>query len=222
MAGSSNIKDFIQWALCGFLVAMVTTFFLNRWDRTPKAPTNQPIIKLGSTTTTPTLPVISEVQPFSLTNQLGKIVTKTDLDGSPWLANIIFTRCPTVCPKITQTVSTILPELPEALKVVSLTTDPAHDTPTVLGKFAELNQAQTDRWYFLTGDKASLMKLAVTDLKMISKPKTPDHQESPNDLFVHSSLLILVDGAGQVRASFESDSPDLLNQIQAALKKLNP
>ena len=222
MAGSYNIKDFIQWALFGFLVAMVATFLLSRRDRTPKTPTNQPIIKTVTTNAAPTLPVISQVQPFSLTNQLGKVVTQTDLDDAPWLANIIFTRCPTVCPKITQTVSTILPELPESLKVVSLTTDPAHDTPEVLGKFAELNQAQTNRWHFLTGDKASLMQLAVTDLKMISKPKTPEHQESPNDLFVHSSLLILVDGAGQVRAAFESDAPDLLNQIQAALSKLKP
>ena len=60
------------------------------------------------------------------------------------------------------------------------------------------------------------------DLKMVSQPKPKAHQESPNDLFIHSSLLILVDKDGQVRASFESDAPNLADQIKKALTQLAP
>ena len=66
------------------------------------------------------------------------------------------------------------------------------------------------------------MRLAVDDLKMVSQPKPKAHQESPNDLFIHSSLLILVDKNGQVRASFESDAPNLAEQINQALTQLTP
>ena len=168
------------------------------------------------------LKVISQVQPFTLSNQMGETFTLNELVGTPWLSNIIFTRCPTVCPKITQTIADLLPKLPKPLKFVTLTTDPVHDTPEVLKKFAQLNRAETNRWHFLTGDKPTLMRLAVNDLKMVSQPKPKAHQESPNDLFIHSSLLILVDKNGQVRASFESDAPNLADQIKKALTQLAP
>ena len=71
-----------------------------------------------------------------------------------------FTRCPTVCPKITQTIADLLPNY-RSLNFVTITTDPVHDTPVVLKKFAQLNRAETNRWHFLTGDKPTLMRLAV-------------------------------------------------------------
>ena len=91
MAGSSksNVKDFIQWALFGFLIALIVTFLLGRRDRTDRIPTQQPIIKQGNTNSISTLPIISRVQPFALTNQFGNRITDKDLNGTPWLANII-------------------------------------------------------------------------------------------------------------------------------------
>ena len=224
MAGSSksNVKDFIQWALFGFLIALIVTFLLGRRDRTDRIPTQQPIIKQGNTNSISTLPIISRVQPFALTNQFGNRITDKDLNGTPWLANIIFTRCPTVCPRITQSVSDLLPDLPESLKIVTLTTDPTHDTPEVLDGFARLHGAQTNRWHFLTGDKTELIRLAGTDLKLTALPKPIAEQESPNDLFIHSPLIILVDREGQVRASFEYNLPDLSDRIQNALESLQP
>jgi cytochrome oxidase Cu insertion factor (SCO1/SenC/PrrC family) len=51
-------------------------------------------------------------------------------------------------------------------------------------------------------------------------PKKERERDNPNDLFVHSSLYILVDAKGRVRKSFEHDATNLVQQVQAALKQL--
>lgn len=40
-----------------------------------------------------TLPALGEVPAFSLTERSGRVVTRADLDGAPWVADFVFTRC---------------------------------------------------------------------------------------------------------------------------------
>ena len=218
MPGKQFTKESVAWVLLGLLLSLIllNVYVRNRPDNEPRIHSKQPIIKNN----TNNLPVISKIQPFALTNQNNALITHNNLIGTPWLADIIFTRCPTVCPRLTQTLSQLRPKLPAKLNFVSLTTDPAFDTPEKLKAFAEANGSNETNWHFLTGPKATLMKLAVEDLKLISVPKEKAKQENPSDLFVHSSLYILVDSKGQVRASFEHDATNLVQMIQTALKKL--
>ena len=222
MAHKSNIKDFIQWLLFGFLIVIVGAyFFLSRNES--YSPSTQPTIELAANDKPNSLPVISKVAPFSLTNHLGDSLTETNVLGRPWLANVIFTRCPTVCPRITQTIAKITPQLPDQLSILSITTDPDFDTAFRLNDFMKLHGVKKANWHFVTGTKKTLMNLMVRDLKMISIPKDAKDRENPNDLFVHSNLLILVDPKGRVRKSFESDSKTLTTDINKALTKLkNP
>ena len=97
-----NFKDFVQWSLFGFLAALIAIFILGRKNQKERTLSNQPVIKSLSMDSGSELKVISQVQPFSLNNQMGETFTLNELAGTPWLSNIIFTRCPTVCPKITQ------------------------------------------------------------------------------------------------------------------------
>jgi len=46
------------------------------------------------------LPPISYVQPFSFTNQDGKIINERNVRGKIYLANYFFTTCRTVCPRM--------------------------------------------------------------------------------------------------------------------------
>jgi len=204
-----DTKQIIKWSLFGFLVSLIAANFIIGKREKP-TPSEQPV-----------LPEISVVQPFSLTNQFEKIITLDHLKGKPWLADIVFTRCPTVCPRMTQTLVALREKLPSTVRYVSLTTDPGYDTPAVMKSFAETHGANSDDWHFLTGPKTELMRLAVEDLKLISVPKEKMKQENPNDLFVHSSLFILVDAKGRVRDSFEYDSTNLLQRVQESLNQLD-
>ena len=221
MPGETSTKTNIAWVLLGLLVALIATNILirSRGDKDKHTPSQQPVIKDNTATVDP-LPVISTVDPFSLTNQHGKAVSLKDLSGQPWFANIIFTRCPTVCPVQTRTVSQLRPKLPAKLNYVSLTTDPAHDTPEILKAFAAANDSEASNWHFLTGPKPDLMKLAVDNLKLTALPLGPEKRTSPNDLFVHSSRIMLIDAQGRVRKHFEYDAPELLKNIRTALEAL--
>ncbi|MDE2714711.1 MAG: SCO family protein [Verrucomicrobiota bacterium] len=213
-----DTKQIIKWSLFGFIIVLVVANFL-LGTHEKRTPSGQPVLPVSTNQTA--LPKISTINPFSLTNQFGNKITLNDMKGRPWLADIIFTRCPTVCPRMTQTLGELRAELPPALRYVSLTTDPGNDTPAVMKAFAEAHGSNDSGWHFLTGPKADLMRLAIDDLKLISVPKGKGKRDNPNDLFVHSSLYILVDAKGRVRKSFEHDATNLLQQVKVTLKQLD-
>ena len=198
--------------------SIITYIFSN--SREKHSLSTQPTIEPTVNDKSDSLPVISKVSPFNLTNHLGDSFSEKNVFGRPWLANVIFTRCPTVCPRITQTIAEIAPQLPDQLSILSITTDPDFDTASRLNDFMKLHGAKRSNWHFVTGPKKTLMNLMVRDLKMISIPKGAKERDNPNDLFVHSNLLILVDPKGRVRKSFESDSKTLTADINIALTKL--
>jgi len=109
------------------------------------------------------LPVIRAVPAFSLVDQNGQTVTNADLRGKIWIADFVFTRCKGPCPLMTARMLEMqkaLVKTPE-VKLVSVTVDPAHDTPEVLKAYAEANFADPNRWKFLTGDQAVIEKLVT-------------------------------------------------------------
>jgi protein SCO1/2 len=157
------------------------------------------------------LPVLGEVLPFSLTNQAGEGVDLGDLKGKVWVADIIFTRCPGPCPKMTGKMAELQKQFAgnPNLRFVTLTTDPEHDTPAVLKRYSERFGADPSQWLFLTGSKKEIRNLAQGSLKLGSEEKPAADQESVNDLFIHNTVFILVDRHGRLRGqAYESLEPD--------------
>src|SRR5438093_7635275 len=173
----------------------------------------------------PPLLVYGTVPDFALTNQSGRVVSLSDLRGRVWVADIIFTRCPGPCPKMTQQMSELQAALraDEPVNFVSLTADPEFDTPEVLRRYGEEFGASADRWHFLTGKKSDLYRLATKGLMLVLDEVKPEQRESDNDLFVHSTLFVVVDKQGRIRATFEgaepSSGPRILETIRLLLKE---
>ena len=151
------------------------------------------------------LPIIGELDDFSMTNQQGEIVCRDDLLGKVWLADVIFTRCPGPCAMMTTRIADLQATLPEEwpVKFISLTADTEYDTPQVLRSYAESYHAEPQRWSFLHSTKPAIVDLAVKNLKLIVLDKEQE-QQSANDLFIHSTTMALVDKHGRLRGSFES------------------
>lgn len=162
------------------------------------------------------LPVISQVAPFTLTNQLGKAVTLRDLQGHVWVADIIFTRCAGPCPRMTRQMSLLQAALPtnSPTRLVTLTTDPKFDTPEVLHAYGKRFGADENRWMFLTGTAESIAKVAIDSLKLTAIEKKPEEQQSPEDLFIHSTIFVLVDRQGRLRGVFETDVPEGFDRVR--------
>jgi protein SCO1/2 len=173
------------------------------------------------------LPVYGQIAGFTLTNQNGRAVSLADLHGRVWVADIIFTRCPGPCLKMTRQMKEIQDALPSGsgAQLVTLTTDPDFDTPPVLKAYAERFQADTNRWMLLTGAKGEIAKLAIDSLKLTAIEKKPEERESPQDLFVHSTIFVIADKQGQLRGVFETtgegiDPQKVKEQILAAVRRL--
>jgi protein SCO1/2 len=173
------------------------------------------------------LPVIGAVKDFKLTAQNGKPVTLQDLRGRVWVADIIFTRCAGPCPEMTRQMRALQQSLPSGSRamLVTLTTDPDFDTPPVLKKYAERFGADEANWLFLTGSKAGIAGLAVDSLKLTTVEKTPDTRENPQDLFIHSTIFVVVDKQARLRGVFETtgegvDANRVRANILAAVRRL--
>jgi cytochrome oxidase Cu insertion factor (SCO1/SenC/PrrC family) len=103
------------------------------------------------------------------------------------LINFVYTHCNDFCPAITQQLNQVRDRLGDMfdnpVRFVSISTDPARDTPQALAEFARQQKADEPGWMFLTGDKENIDFI----IKRLG-------QYSPN-FEAHSTLLI----AGNVR-----------------------
>lgn len=155
------------------------------------------------------LPKIGQLANFTLTNQASQPVTLADLHGKVWVADIVFSRCAGPCPRMTRQMASLQAALPKdsSAKLITLTTDPDFDTPEVLSRYAERFSADTNRWWFLTGDKKEIAHLATQGLKLTGFVETkPEERLTPEDLFIHSTLFVVVDNQAQLRGVFETDN----------------
>jgi protein SCO1/2 len=152
------------------------------------------------------LPVYFEVKDFALTNQNNQPVTLADLRGKVWVADIIFTRCTGPCPKITRAMKQLQDALsadPQA-RLVTLTSDPEYDSPPVLKAWADHFGAKSNRWLFLTGTRGAIREMATDGLKLVAVPKDAKDRADENDLFIHSTIFVLIDRQGRCRGSYET------------------
>lgn len=154
------------------------------------------------------MPVLREVPEFSLTDQTGATVTRDSLRGKIWITDFFFTRCEGPCPLMTARMAELQKALVKApgVRLVSVSVDPAHDTPEVLARYGEKFQAAPARWQFLTGDPAVIRKV-VTEGFML--PLGEDDQGQP----LHGTMFLLVDGNGMVRGVYMLEDPEMIPKI---------
>jgi cytochrome oxidase Cu insertion factor (SCO1/SenC/PrrC family) len=173
------------------------------------------------------MPVYAQVGDFTLTNQSCAAVSLADLHGRVWVADIIFTRCAGPCLTMSRQMKELQTAFPpeSRARLVSLTTDPDFDTPPVLLKYAERFGADTNRWMFLTGTRNQIGALAAGSLKLSAVGIKPADRVSPDDLFVHSTIFVVVDKPGRLRGVFQTAGegvswPIEKRKILAAVRQL--
>lgn len=171
------------------------------------------------------LPVINPVKHFSMTNQMGETVTRDQMLGKIWLGAVFFSRCPGPCSTMTMRMAELQESIPADWPVhfVSVTADSDYDSPEILNQYADAFRADPQRWHFLHSTKAEMVDLVTGSLKLVVLDKEQE-RESPNDLFIHSTTLALVDRAGQLRGTVElvpqviDEFPEATQDWEADLK----
>jgi protein SCO1 len=167
------------------------------------------------------LPVIASVPEFLFSNQNDEEFGLRNVQGRVFMANFIFTRCPSVCPVMLDKTAKLMEEIKDyGISVVFLTftVDPEHDTSLVLRRKAEELKANHERWFFLTHtNKEEMMKLFKDGFKVgVSEPIIAQ------DLFdiAHSEKIVLVDKRSRIRG-FYSYEEESLQQLKRDIQQLH-
>lgn len=157
------------------------------------------------------------IEDFSFPNCDGRTITKQDLLGRPWVVAFVFTRCTGPCPILTLRMRDLQDRFKdEDMRLVTLTVDPDRDTQDALKTYAEINGADLDRWYFLTGDAREIYGLIQRSFQM--PVKMPD-ETTGNYQVEHSRNLMLVDAKGVVQAKYDGTSEEQMATLVRDLRR---
>lgn len=155
--------------------------------------------------------IYNRIPPFSLIDQDGDTVNQAIVAGKIYVASFFFTRCGTVCPRISSQltrVQDIFRNNPD-LVFLSHSVDPEHDRPAQLKAYAKKYEAIPDKWYFLTGSKAAIYTLAMRGY-YLPAVDAGVKDGNPDETFIHSEKLVLVDKQGIVRGFYDgTDKADV-------------
>jgi len=160
------------------------------------------------------------VGPFELTDQDGRAVGLDDLRGRPWIMGALFTTCTTLCPQMSAGMARVAGALADTdVRLVSLSVDPAYDTPEVLAEYAEVLGADTERWWFLTGDEDEIHALVRSSFHLpVERSTDPDVELGLQ--VTHDPRLVAVDAEGRVRGYYDSRSDEALAKLEQRIRAL--
>jgi protein SCO1/2 len=164
----------------------------------------------------PEIPVLGTVPAFTLTAQDGAAFDSSALAGKVWVVDFIFTNCTGPCPRMTAQMRRVQKAYPGNgdLKLLSITVDPARDTPQQLAEYATNFHADHGQWSFLTGPVPAIHHLS-RNVFMLG--------DVDGKNFDHSTRFMLVDRQGRIRGSYltaESESiPRLMVDIGRLLEE---
>ncbi len=200
------------WVAAGLTIGAVSAgaWYFRQRDGTPPAAHTYADTEDAATRLRP----MFDAPAFTLTDQDGKSFSSEQLRGKVWVADFVFTTCPSMCPLMTRQFADFQNATPGSpVQMVSFSVDPEHDTPRVLKQYADQNRADLSRWHFLTGDKEGIWKVSV-GMKLAVGPGDAEHQ------VMHSSHFLLVDRGGKVRGVYDYKDAGYMKKLIADAQSL--
>jgi len=143
--------------------------------------------------------------PFSFQDQDGKMISNKTVAGKIHVANFMFTSCGSICPKMTDNLAEVSKAFANDPNVVllSYSVTPWIDTKEKLKQYKAAKGIRNSNWHFLTGDKASLYRLARQSY--FAEEDLGFSKDSTQ--FLHTEHLVLVDGSQRIRGIYNGTLP---------------
>ncbi len=128
----------------------------------------------------------------TLVDQDGRTRSLAEFRGSAFIASLVYTRCPSVCPRIVAELKRLERAVPppHAPRFILFSLDPANDTPDVLRAFAAEHALERAHWTLLAPDTSMLGSLAGA-LGVAWRTEGGG--------IAHSAVIAVADSAGSVR-----------------------
>ncbi len=153
--------------------------------------------------------IYHSVPDFSFVNQDSQVVNNATFDSKIYVVDFFFISCPTICPKVMKQMLRVYEKFENEERLMLLS-----HTIGRLKMYAQNLGVNTQKWHFVTGDKAEIYDIA-DDYFSIAK----EDPASPGG-FDHSGRLILVDTKRHVRSFCDGTPPASIAKFMDDIKTL--
>jgi protein SCO1/2 len=154
---------------------------------------------------------IHQIPNFSFTNQDNQTVTEKTVDGKIYVANFIFTRCGSICPKMTANMGILQKKFKEDKDLIFLShsVTPEMDSVAALRRYANQKGIISGKWHLLTGNKDEIYRLAK---QQYFAGDTLGYYQTGNE-FLHTENFILVDKHRRIRGVYNGTLPIEMDRL---------
>jgi protein SCO1/2 len=165
--------------------------------------------------------ILGTLPAFTLTDQRGQPFGTRELAGRVWVADFIFTSCQEACPLLSQKMAEVgrrARKLGPDFHLVSISVDPARDTPARLAEYGARYGANPLAWSFLTGPADAIEAAVEGGFKIgMGKEKVSAGGDGAGGFWqiFHGENLVLVDRQLRIRGYFEA-TPQGIDMLMAA------
>lgn len=170
----------------------------------------------------PKLERLGQLPAFSLVDNEGQPFTEDAVRGHPTIVNFVFTRCDTICPVLSLKMQRLEEKTRDkrgaAIKFLSVSVDPAYDTPARLAAYAEKFRAHPARWRFVTGPKDKIHALVEGPFMTALEEAGTTKSGAPD--IRHGGHFLLVDGNLEIRGVYDSNDTKRLDELLYAARYL--
>ncbi|WP_417935211.1 SCO family protein [Flagellimonas pacifica] len=148
---------------------------------------------------------------FKLINQNGQTITQSDYENKIYVTDFFFTRCPSICPIMSNNMEK-LQEIflnDDDVMFLSMSVTPEMDSVPILKKYAQRNGVIDSKWNIATGNKKHIYNLARKSYFAVV-----DQGDGGLQDFIHTPNFVLVDKKKQIRGVYNgTDNEDVLRLI---------
>jgi len=154
---------------------------------------------------------------FELINQNGEIITQEDYGDKIYVTDFFFTRCPSICPIMTnhmEQLQEVFRDTPDVM-FLSISVTPEMDSVPILKEYALRNGVLDSKWNITTGNKELIYNLARK-----SYFAAVDYGDGGLQDFIHTPNFVLVDKKKQIRGVYDGTNNDEIHKLIDAIKTL--
>ena len=155
------------------------------------------------------------VKDFNLINQNGNKITSKDYENKIYVVDFFFTRCPSICPIMTDNMKKVQDEYidNDDIMLLSMSVTPEIDDIEVLKDYAIEKGVNDSKWNITTGSKKHIYELARKSYFAVV-----DQGDGGLQDFIHTPNFILVDTKKQIRGIYDGTED---NEILRLIKDIN-
>ena len=155
------------------------------------------------------------VKDFNLINQNGNVITSKDYENKIYVVDFFFTRCPSICPIMTDNMKLVQDEYIDDnnIMLLSLSVTPDIDNIEVLKNYAIEKGVNDLKWNITTGSKKHIYELARKSYFAVV-----DQGDGGLQDFIHTPNFVLVDTKKQIRGIYDGTED---KEISRLIKDIN-